>query len=57
MGASAVIRFGEALQLLERRIGLKNAEPLQPLFMHAYTAAHATVPGLPQAPHVRADMV
>ena len=44
VGASAVIRFGEALQLLERRIGLKNAEPLQPLFMHAYTAAHATVP-------------
>ena len=29
---------------LERRIGLKSAAPLQPLFLHAYTAAHATVP-------------
>jgi coatomer protein complex subunit alpha (xenin) len=42
--------FEEALNLLKRRLGLKNADPLMPLFKQAYWATCSTLPGLPQSP-------
>merc|ERR1719387_156637 len=44
--------FEEALNLLKRRIGLMNAEPLQNLFMEVYWATCSAVPGVPQGPPV-----
>jgi coatomer protein complex subunit alpha (xenin) len=49
--------FGEAFNLLERRIGLMNAEPLQPLFLRAYAAAQTGVPGLPATPGVQIPLL
>lgn len=43
-------KFEEALQLLQRRLGLINAGPLEPLFKEAYWAACSVIPGAPQAP-------
>ncbi|CAE7034297.1 unnamed protein product, partial [Symbiodinium natans] len=40
--------FEEALGLLKRRLGLINAEPLEPIFKQAYWAACTSLPGLPQ---------
>lgn len=50
MDLVAAGEFGEALLMLERRIGLVNAEPLGALFKRAYVAGQTFVPGLPQAP-------
>jgi len=44
--------FEEALQLLKRRLGVVNVDPLEPLFQEAYWATCAALPGLPQAPSV-----
>jgi len=42
--------FDEALSLLKRRLGVINADPLEPLFRDAYWAACSSVPSLPQTP-------
>mmetsp|Transcript_23313 Transcript_23313/g.51496 ORF Transcript_23313/g.51496 Transcript_23313/m.51496 type:complete len:1215 (-) Transcript_23313:268-3912(-) len=42
--------FEEALNLLRRRLGLINAEPLEPLFRSAYWATLTMLPTMPQAP-------
>mmetsp|Transcript_20482 Transcript_20482/g.45185 ORF Transcript_20482/g.45185 Transcript_20482/m.45185 type:complete len:1235 (-) Transcript_20482:65-3769(-) len=42
--------FEEALGLLKRRLGVINADPLEPLFKEAYWATCSALPGLPQAP-------
>eukprot|EP00397_Hematodinium_sp_SG-2012_P000797 GEMP01000798.1.p1 GENE.GEMP01000798.1~~GEMP01000798.1.p1 ORF type:complete len:1208 (+),score=227.47 GEMP01000798.1:233-3856(+) len=42
--------FADALGLLKRRIGLKNAAPLKPIFELMFLATHASVPGGPQIP-------
>jgi coatomer protein complex subunit alpha (xenin) len=39
--------FEEALNLLKRRLGVMNADPLQPLFQAAYWATCSAFPGLP----------
>eukprot|EP00928_Gymnodinium_smaydae_P028308 TRINITY_DN2160_c0_g3_i1.p1 TRINITY_DN2160_c0_g3~~TRINITY_DN2160_c0_g3_i1.p1 ORF type:complete len:1244 (-),score=301.09 TRINITY_DN2160_c0_g3_i1:224-3895(-) len=39
--------FEEALNLLRRRLGIANAEPLEPLFKAAYWAACGSLPGIP----------
>jgi coatomer protein complex subunit alpha (xenin) len=44
--------FEEALGLLRRRLGLINAEPLEPLFKQAYWATCTALTTLPQAPSV-----
>merc|ERR1712032_811282 len=44
--------FEEALSLLKRRLGLVNAEPLEPLFKEAYWACCTSLTTLPQAPSV-----
>eukprot|EP00933_Yihiella_yeosuensis_P037936 TRINITY_DN31926_c0_g1_i1.p1 TRINITY_DN31926_c0_g1~~TRINITY_DN31926_c0_g1_i1.p1 ORF type:complete len:1231 (+),score=309.08 TRINITY_DN31926_c0_g1_i1:52-3744(+) len=45
--------FEEALSLLKRRLGLVNAEPLEPIFKEAYWATCTSLTGLPQAPALR----
>ncbi|CAE7866195.1 unnamed protein product, partial [Symbiodinium necroappetens] len=40
--------FEEALGLLKRRLGLMNAEPLEPIFKQAYWATCTSLPSLPQ---------
>mmetsp|Transcript_56439 Transcript_56439/g.121103 ORF Transcript_56439/g.121103 Transcript_56439/m.121103 type:complete len:1219 (-) Transcript_56439:381-4037(-) len=45
--------FDEALNTLQRRIGLANAAPLQPLFREAYMGVNSFLAGLPQAPAVQ----
>jgi coatomer protein complex subunit alpha (xenin) len=40
--------FEEALGLLKRRLGVINAEPLEPLFKEAYWATCSSLPTLPQ---------
>lgn len=42
--------FEEALNLLKRRLGLINAEPLQAIFKEAYWATCSSLPALPQMP-------
>merc|ERR1719160_1801911 len=42
--------FEEALNLLQRRIGLMNAAPLEPLFKQVFWATCTSLPGLPQCP-------
>jgi len=44
--------FEEALNLLRRRLGLINADPLEPLFKAAYWATCSSLSGLPQGPSV-----
>jgi coatomer protein complex subunit alpha (xenin) len=44
--------FGEALSVLQKRIGLINPAPLEPLFLEIILAAHASVPGLPFSPSI-----
>lgn len=41
--------FEEALSLLKRRLGVINAEPLEPLFKEAYWATCSALPSLPQS--------
>jgi len=45
--------FEEALGLLKRRLGLINADPLEPLFKEAYWATRSSLPGPPQAPSLK----
>jgi coatomer protein complex subunit alpha (xenin) len=42
--------FEEALNLLKRRLGVINVDPLEPLFKQAYWATCSSLPGLPQSP-------
>lgn len=42
--------FEEALNLLKRRLGLINAEPLEAIFKEAYWATCSALPALPQMP-------
>ncbi|CEM30295.1 unnamed protein product [Vitrella brassicaformis CCMP3155] len=42
--------FEAALEMLRKRIGLINADPLQPLFLQAYQATWCYLPGLPHTP-------
>merc|ERR1719387_1424076 len=42
--------FEEALNLLQRRIGLMDAAPLEPLFKQVFWATCTSLPGLPQCP-------
>mmetsp|Transcript_119841 Transcript_119841/g.189744 ORF Transcript_119841/g.189744 Transcript_119841/m.189744 type:complete len:1240 (+) Transcript_119841:60-3779(+) len=42
--------FEEALSVLKKRLGVINADPLEPLFKQAYWATCSTLPGLPQSP-------
>mmetsp|Transcript_5230 Transcript_5230/g.13004 ORF Transcript_5230/g.13004 Transcript_5230/m.13004 type:complete len:1219 (-) Transcript_5230:59-3715(-) len=42
--------FEEALNLLRRRLGLINADPLEPLFRQAFWATCSALPSLPQGP-------
>ena len=42
--------FEEALNLLKRRLGLINAEPLAPIFKEAYWATCSSLTALPQMP-------
>jgi len=42
--------FADALGLLKRRIGLKNAAPLKANFQKLFIATHAAIPGTPQIP-------
>merc|ERR1712190_679798 len=44
--------FEEALGLLKRRLGVINADPLEPLFKEAYWASCSSLPSLPQAPSI-----
>merc|ERR1719503_63378 len=49
--------FEEALQLLKRRLGVINIDPLEPLFQEAYWATCAALPSLPQAPPVHSALL
>merc|ERR1712190_205611 len=49
--------FEEALGLLKRRLGIINADPLEPLFKEAYWATCSSLPTLPQAPSVHWPLV
>ena len=42
--------FEEALSVLKKRLGVINADPLEPLFKQAYWATCSSLPGLPQSP-------
>jgi len=42
--------FEEALKLLQKRLGVINVDPLEPLFKEAYWATCTALPGLPQSP-------
>jgi len=42
--------FEDALNLLKRRLGVINADPLMPLFKQAYWATCSSLPALPQSP-------
>jgi coatomer protein complex subunit alpha (xenin) len=42
--------FEEALNLLRKRLGVINADPLEILFKQAYWATCSSLPGLPQSP-------
>jgi len=42
--------FEEALNLLRKRLGVINVDPLEPLFKQAYWATCSSLPGLPQSP-------
>merc|ERR1719487_1873734 len=41
--------FEEALNLLKRRLGVINADPLKPLFQAAYWATCSALPGVPNS--------
>jgi coatomer protein complex subunit alpha (xenin) len=41
--------FEEALNLLKKRLGVINVDPLEPLFKQAYWATCSSLPGLPQS--------
>mmetsp|Transcript_59015 Transcript_59015/g.104866 ORF Transcript_59015/g.104866 Transcript_59015/m.104866 type:complete len:1226 (+) Transcript_59015:36-3713(+) len=45
--------FEEALGLLKRRLGLMNADPLEPIFKEAYWATCTSLPGMPQVPSIQ----
>mmetsp|Transcript_23197 Transcript_23197/g.64834 ORF Transcript_23197/g.64834 Transcript_23197/m.64834 type:complete len:1217 (-) Transcript_23197:83-3733(-) len=49
--------FEEALDLLKRRLGVINAEPLEPLFKAAYWATCSSLPGLPCAPSIQCPLL
>ena len=49
--------FSEALSLLQKRIALANAAPLEALFMDVVMAAHASLPGLPFTPSIRVPIL
>jgi len=49
--------FEEALNLLKRRLGLINADPLEPLFKAAYWATCSSLPGLPHAPSLNIPLL
>jgi coatomer protein complex subunit alpha (xenin) len=42
--------FEDALNLLKKRLGVINVDPLEPLFKQAYWATCMSIPGLPQSP-------
>jgi coatomer protein complex subunit alpha (xenin) len=42
--------FEEALNLLKKRLGVINVDPLEPLFKQAYWATCISLPSLPQSP-------
>lgn len=42
--------FEEALNLLRKRLGIINVDPLEPLFKQAYWATCMSLPALPQTP-------
>jgi len=44
--------FEEALGLLKRRLGLINADPLEPIFKEAYWATCTALTGMPQVPAI-----
>lgn len=49
--------FGEALSMLQKKIGLVNAAPLEPLFMDVLLASHASLPGMPFAPSLKVPIM
>lgn len=49
--------FEEALTLLKKRLGVINADPLEPLFKEAYWATCSSLPSLPQAPSLNFPML
>lgn len=53
---AAAGEFDEALGLLQRRIGLMNADPLEPLFQEIYWATCSSLPSMPQAPSIPLPM-
>ena len=49
--------FAEALSVLQKRIALVNAGPLESLFLEIVLGSHACVPGLPFAPSVQVPIM
>lgn len=44
--------FQSAMSLLHRQLGVANFEPLKPFFLDAYSASHASLPGLQGVPSI-----
>ena len=49
--------FSTAMDLLQKQIGIRNFEPLQPYFMSAFTAAQCSVPGLPSTTGISSELL